>query len=89
MAVGDMGGLVRDDGLQHLGRVDAKDQAVIDVDCVVVDDKGVERAIVDHQNAHPVGVQPRSPQDRKRKLAQTMFDIGIPYQALRGTLRRH
>ena len=79
MTVGDMGRLVGDDGLKHLGRFEAQQHPEMDVNMVVVDNEGIEAALIDDQNPY-IPTKPGSRQDRGCGAAERVFDIGIADQ---------
>ena len=54
MAIGDMGRLMGDHGLQHRRGLHPQDQPGMNEHAIGIDHEGVQVRIVDHQNIHPV-----------------------------------
>ena len=50
--VGDMGGLVGDDGLHLCGALELQEEAGLEKDRPAVDDEGVEAPVLDDEDAH-------------------------------------
>ena len=77
MAAREMSGLVRkyaDDLVRRLG---IEQRAGIDEDVAAVHDKGVERAIAEHDDPDVLLGQSRGTQNRLCIVAQQLFDLGV------------